>query len=120
LDKGDAHIKVSMVTAFLPALFLVLLFAVVFSVPKWIQRKKDNQEQLINIPATVISKRVNITSKYTASNTYHVTFLLPDQSTLELKVPPKKLVEFVEDKQGSLQYQGQRFLSWSSDAERTA
>jgi heme/copper-type cytochrome/quinol oxidase subunit 2 len=113
LDKGDARIQISMITAFLPAIFIILLFAVVYFVPKWNQRKKDNREELINISAIVISKRVNITSKYTASNTYHVRFLFPDQRKLELQVPPKKLVDFVEDQQGQLQFQGKRFLSWS-------
>jgi hypothetical protein len=117
LYKGVARIKVSMITAFLPMLFLVLLFAVVYFVPKWIQRKRDNQEQLINTPAIVISKRVNITSKYTASNTYHVTFLFPDQSKLELQVPTRKIVTFLEDQRGNLQFQGKRFLSWSPISE---
>jgi hypothetical protein len=113
LDKGDARIKVSMVNAFLPVVFLILLFAIVYFVPKCIQRRKDNREELVNTPATVISKRVNITSKYTASNTYHVSFLFPDQRKLELQVPTKKIVAFVEAQQGNLQFQGKRFLSWS-------
>ncbi|QGQ94390.1 DUF2500 family protein [Paenibacillus psychroresistens] len=102
-----------MVTAFIPVIFLGLLFAVVYLVPKWIQRQKDNREELINTPATVISKRMNVTSKYIVSHTYHVSFIFPDQHKLELKVPPKELVNFVEDQQGQLQFQGERFLSWN-------
>jgi hypothetical protein len=102
-----------MAVAFLPVVFLVILFGVVYYVPKWVQRKKDNRQELINKTATVLSKRVNKTSKYIASYTYHVTFLFPDQSKLELIVPPKQLINFIEDDQGCLEFQGERFLSWS-------
>jgi hypothetical protein len=117
LYKGDARIQVSMVTAFMPVFFLIIVFVVVFLVPKWVQRMKDNRQELINAPATVISKRINVTSKYIVSNTYHVSFLFLDQHRLELQVPLKKFGAFIENEQGSLQFQGKRFLSWSPVGE---
>jgi hypothetical protein len=117
LYKGDARIHVSILTAFSPVFFLILVFVVVFLVPKWVQRMKDNRQELINTPASIISKRIHVTSKYIVSNTYHVTFQFLGQNRLELQVPAKAFNAFIEGGQGSLRYQGKRFLTWSPDSE---
>jgi hypothetical protein len=106
-----------MVTAFSPVFFLILVFVVVFLVPKWVQRLKDNRQELINTPATIISKRINVTSKYIVSNTYHVTFQLSGQNRFEMQVPAKVFNAFIEGEHGSLQFQGKRFLTWSPVSE---
>jgi hypothetical protein len=112
LYKGDARIHVSMVTAYSPVLFLIILFALVYFIPKWIQRTKDNKEQLIKTTATVLSKRIHATSKYIVSYAYYVTFEVANQRKVELRVPAKRYGSFVEGNHGNLQFQGTRFIEW--------
>jgi hypothetical protein len=103
-----------MLTAFLPVFFILLLFGGVYFIPKWVQRKKDNRENLINISATVLSKRINKSSKYIASHTGHIMFELSDLRRCELQVPSKIFNGFREGEEGSLQFQGKRFIAWNS------
>jgi hypothetical protein len=104
--------QVSIFVAFLPILFLILLFALVYFIPKWLQRQKDNREELINTAATVLSKRYHAPSKYIVSYTYHITFELADHRQVELRIPAKRYGSIVEGDHGILQYQGSRFIKW--------
>ena len=80
---------------------------------------KDDHALRLTVPATVVSKRSNVTMHHhggdtmhhqTANTSYYVTFQVQSGDRMELWVPAEEYGLLVEGDEGDLTFQGSRFL----------
>ena len=86
------------------------------------QWNKNNNSPRLTVPATVVTKRTNISSHHHGddhhhhtSTTYYVTFQVESGDRMELRVTGQEFGLLVEGDRGKLTFQGTRYL----DFERT-
>ena len=72
------------------------------------QNKKNNQAQLIEEEALVVSKR----SQFIKVTSYYITFQLSNGERKEFSVSAKNYGLIAEGDNGTLKYQGTRFVSF--------
>ena len=110
-------------------IFVTLMFVVVFglfivvAVKGISQWNKNNHSPRLTVPATVVAKRTNVSHHHhhnnmhhtTHSTTYYVTFQVQSGDRMELHVTGQEYGLLVEGDQGSLSFQGTRYLGFERD-----
>ena len=105
-------------------IFLVVIGMFIFTAAKGInQWNKNNHSPRLTVPATVVAKRTNVSRHHhhnnmhhtTHSTTYYVTFQVQSGDRMELHVTGQEYGLLVEGDQGSLTFQGTRYLGFERD-----
>ena len=105
-------------------IFLVVIGMFIFIAAKGIsQWNKNNHSPRLTVPATVAAKRTNVSRHHhhnnmhhtTHSTTYYVTFQVQSGDRMELHVTGQEYGLLVEGDQGSLTFQGTRYLGFERD-----
>ena len=105
-------------------IFLVVIGMLIFTAAKGInQWNKNNHSPRLTVPATVVAKRTNVSRHHhhnnmhhtTHSTTYYVTFQVQSGDRMELHVTGQEYGLLVEGDQGSLSFQGTRYLGFERD-----
>jgi hypothetical protein len=105
-------------------IFLVVIGMFIFIAAKGIsQWNKNNHSPRLTVPATVVAKRTNVSRDHhhnnmhhtTHSTTYYVTFQVQSGDRMELHVTGQEYGLLVEGDQGSLSFQGTRYLGFERD-----
>ena len=106
---------------FLAATFMLLIYTIFKNIKQW---RKNNASPVLSVPATVVSKHMDVHDypqengpSYTSTN-YFVTFELENGRRLEFKVKSKESRVLAERDQGTLTYQGTRYLGFRRDRRR--
>lgn len=95
------------------AIFFVLficffIFIISQGVREW---RKNNNSPKLTVSATVVAKRMEVHGKH-ASTWYHATFQVESGDRIELTIDGNEYGQLVEGDQGSLTFQGTRYLSF--------
>lgn len=108
------------------SLFMILfigafIFVIVKGLMQW---NTNNQSPRLNVAATIVSKRIDVTSHHhgnagdatgahgfhtTTSTTYYVTFQVESGDRMEFHVSGSEYGRLAEGDQGQLQFQGTRY-----------
>ena len=105
-------------------IFLVVIGMFIFIAAKGIsQWNKNNHSPRLTVPAIVVAKRTNVSHHHhhnnmhhtTHSTTYYVTFQVQSGDRMELHVTGREYGLLVEGDQGSLSFQGTRYLGFERD-----
>jgi heme/copper-type cytochrome/quinol oxidase subunit 2 len=110
-------------------IFVTLIFVVVIgmfiviAVKGISQWNKNNHSPRLTVPATVVAKRTNVSRHHhhnnmhhtTHSTTYYVTFQVQSGDRMELHVTGQEYGLLEEGDQGSLSFQGTRYLGFERD-----
>lgn len=105
-------------------IFLTVIGMFIFIAAKGIsQWNKNNHSPRLTVPATVVAKRTNVSHHHhhnnmhhtTHSTTYYVTFQVRSGDRMELHVTGQEYGLLVEGDQGSLSFQGTRYLGFERD-----
>ena len=111
--------------------FGALIFAIVigmfifFAVKGLKQWNKNNHSPRLTVPASVVSKRTNVSSHMhsgdsmhrTHSTTYYVTFEVESGDRMELHVDGQEYGLIAEGDVGMLTFQGTRYLGFERDRQ---
>ena len=98
---------------------ILIVFVVTFvrGIGEW---HKNNNSPRLTVPATVVSKRMEVTRHHDAnshmshsSTWYYATFQVESGDRMELSIPDRDYGYLVEGDRGSLTFQGTRFLSFN-------
>lgn len=103
--------------------FLLIIGVFVVILVKGIaQWDKNNKSPRLTVPATVVSKRTNVSHSHGAgannmhhhhtSTTYYVTFQVDSGDRMELHVAGHEYGFLVEGDRGNLSFQGTRYLGF--------
>ena len=99
----------------------VILFLIVKNISTW---NKNNQSPRLTVPATVVTKRTQVTQQQhanagdptgahgfstTTSTSYYVTFQEESGDRMEFQVPDREYGFLVEGDRGRLTFQGTRY-----------
>ena len=111
-------------------IFVTLMFVVVFglfiviAVKGISQWNKNNHSPRLTVPATIVSKRTNVSHHHhhnhggtgmhhtTHSTTYYVTFQVDSGDRMELCVAGHEFGMLIEGDRGNLTFQGTRYLGF--------
>lgn len=103
-------------TAIFLTAFIIILVAIFRGVREW---NNNNHSPRLTVDARVVSRRMSVTHHAGTQNTmssthttYYVTFQVPSGDRMELQVPGHQYGYMVEGDQGSLTFQGTRFLNF--------
>jgi len=100
--------------------FVVILGAFVVMAVNGIRTwNKNNQSPRLSVPATIVSKRVNVrhhSANTTLSSTeYYITFQVESGDRMEFSTGGSEYGMLAEGDTGKLTFQGTRFLSFERD-----
>lgn len=123
--ESDAMFDTSfdiLVVLFFVCFFGVIGYVVVKGVVQW---NRNNHSPLINVPATVIAKRADVSShryandfsgvhgyRTTSSTDYYITFQTESGERIEFSVEDSEYGLLIEGDEGVLSYQGTRYLGF--------
>ena len=105
-------------------MFLLVFGVVIFGLIKGIsQWNKNNHSPRLTVPATVVSKRTNVSHHhhhngpdhgvhYSTSTSYYVTFQVESGDRMELHMAGNQFGLLVEGDRGKLTFQGTRYLGF--------
>lgn len=96
---------------------VVIVVTIIRNLSQW---HKNNQSPRLTVPATVVSKRVNVThhrsgtdmTQCHTSTAYYATFQVESGDRMELSLPGREYGLLVEGDRGNLSFQGTRFLGF--------
>ena len=105
------------------AIFLFVLGIFVFNgIKSFGQWRKNNNSPRLTVPATVVTKRTDITRRrsggtnghqhYHTSTNYYVTFEVESGDRMELHMTGPEYGLLVEGDKGNLSFQGTRYLGF--------
>ena len=105
------------------AVFLFVLGTFVFNgVKSFGQWRKNNNSPRLTVPATVVTKRTDVTRRrsggnnghhhYHTSTNYYVTFEVESGDRMELHMTGSEYGLLVEGDRGNLSFQGTRYLGF--------
>ena len=100
--------------------FGIILFALITGIRQW---NKNNHSPRLTVPATVVSKRTNVSHHHhnhgtghvghsSTSTSYYVTFQVESGDRMELHVAGQEYGLLIEGDRGSLTFQGTRYLGF--------
>lgn len=120
-------------TMFTLVFLIVLGMFIVIAVKGISQWNKNNHSPRLTVPATIVSKRTNVSHHHhhnhngtgmhhtTHSTTYYVTFQVESGDRMEFHVAGHEFGLLVEGDRGILSFQGTRYLGferkWTCDTE---
>ena len=94
-------------------LLVISVFIVVFvkGISQW---NKNNHSPRLTVPATVVSKRADISHGYhtSTSTSYYVTFQVESGDRMELHMSGSEYGLLIEGDRGNLTFQGTRYLGF--------
>ena len=94
--------------------FGIFIVTIVRNISQW---NKNNNSPRLTVPATVISKRTNVSHHHHDHHTHHstsyyVTFQVDSGDRMELHMTGQEYGMLVEGDQGNLTFQGTRYLGF--------
>ena len=100
--------------------FGLILTTVIKSISQW---NKNNHSPRLTVPATVVSKRTNVSHHHhpvgdghgvhhSTSTSYYVTFQVESGDRMELHMAGHQFGMLVEGDRGNLTFQGTRYLGF--------
>lgn len=111
----------NMMFSLFPIMFIIVFGVIIFSIVKNISTSMHNNKQpIIPVEAKIVSKRYDVSHHHstndnmhhTNSTSYYVTFEFNNGERLELQVPSYEFGMLVEGDNGTLSFQGTRFISF--------
>lgn len=110
--------------AIFPLFFIFVFGMIIFTIVKGIQESVHNNRQpIIPVEAKIVTKRYNVSRHHhntdnmhhhtSSSTSYYVTFEMSNGERMELRVPSKEFGMLVEGDQGTLQFQGTRYIGFT-------
>lgn len=104
-----------------PIMFFLVFGLIIFTIFKGIkQNMYNNKQPIIPVEAKVVTKRQDVSHHHHGSDNmhhsshtwYYATFELANGERMELQVPDREFGMLVEGDEGTLQFQGTRFISF--------
>ena len=98
--------------------FLLIIGTFIFTAVKGIgQWNKNNNSPRLTVPASVVSKRMNVSHHHHDHHTHHstsyyVTFQVDSGDRMELHMTGQEYGMLVEGDKGNLTFQGTRYLGF--------
>ena len=100
--------------------FGIILFTVISGIRQW---SKNNHSPRLTVPATVVSKRANVSHHHhnhgtghmhhtSTSTSYYVTFQVESGDRMELHMAGHEYGMLIEGDRGRLTFQGTRYLGF--------
>lgn len=89
----------------------IIVFRLLRSLGQW---QSNNQAEVLEKPARLVTKRQHVWGDHSHTD-YYVTLEFEDKSRLEFKVKAGTYGLLAEGDQGTLTYQGTRFLDFKRD-----
>ena len=94
--------------------FGIFIVTIVRSISQW---NKNNNSPRLTVPATVVSKRTNVSHHHHDHHTHHstsyyVTFQVDSGDRMELHMTGQEYGMLVEGDRGNLTFQGTRYLGF--------
>ena len=98
--------------------FGIFIFVGVKAIGQW---NKNNHSPRLTVPATIVSKRTNVSHHHHGgtgshhhhtSTTYYITFQVVSGDRMELCVPGTEYGLLIEGDRGKVTFQGTRYLSF--------
>ena len=100
--------------------FGIILFTLITGIRQW---NKNNHSPRLTVPATVVSKRTNVSHHHhnhgtghgghmSTSTSYYVTFQVASGDRMELHMAGHEFGLLVEGDRGNLTFQGTRYLGF--------
>ena len=87
--------------------FGMILFTVIRGIGQW---NKNNNSPRLTVPATVVSKRGDVSHHHHSSaTTYYVTFQVESGDRMELRMSGREYGLLAEGDRGKLTFQGTRY-----------
>jgi len=110
--------------AIFPLFFIFVFGMIIFTMVKGIQENMHNNRQpIIPVETKIVAKRYDVSRHHhhdsdnmhhtSSSTTYYVTFEMTNGERMELEVPSKEFGMLVEGDQGTLQFQGTRYIGFT-------
>ncbi|MGD9568760.1 MAG: DUF2500 domain-containing protein [Sedimentibacter sp.] len=106
-----------------PIMFFLVFGIIIFSVIKNIQVNMHNNKQpIIPVQAKIVAKRYDVThhnhgnagNMHHSSRTwYYATFEMTNGERMEFQIPSQEFGLLAEGDEGTLQFQGTRFISFT-------
>lgn len=104
------------------SIFAVFLVLAVKGLCQW---NKNNHSPRLTVPATVVSKRTNVSHHHDASNaslhhtstTYYATFQVESGDRMELHLTGQEYGMLAEGDRGKLSFQGTRYLGFERSSD---
>ena len=95
-------------------IFGIFIVTIVRGIGEW---NKNNHSPRLTVPATVVSKRTNISHHHHDHHTHHstsyyVTFQVDSGDRMELHMTGQEYGMLVEGDKGNLMFQGTRYLGF--------
>ena len=117
LEFGMFNIMFSLVFLVVTGMFVAIAIK---GISEW---NKNNHAPRLTVPATVVSKRTNVSHSHhhhgtdhmahtSTSTTYYVTFQVDSGDRMELRLAGHQFGLIAEGDQGRLTFQGTRFLNF--------
>lgn len=115
------HSGFGLVGIFVPIIFIIVIaFFIVAAVKGIGQWSKNNNSPRLTVPATVVTKRTNVSHHRSAgehhhhhtSTTYYVTFQVESGDRMEFHVAGHEYGLLIEGAHGNLSFQGTRYLGF--------
>ena len=111
----DVTLLVIVIVGFLVVLAIPMVIAVLRVARRWSIEKRS---PLDKAEARVVDKRTLVTGGRPETQTYYVTFEFPTGQRLELEVPGRDSGVLVVGDQGTLAWQGPRYLGFAREVLR--
>ena len=94
--------------------FGIFIVTIIRGIGQW---NKNNNSPRLTVPASVVSKRMNVSHHHHDHHTHHstsyyVTFQLDSGDRMELHMTGQEYGMLVEGDKGNLTFQGTRYLSF--------
>lgn len=107
-----------------PIMFFLIFGFIIFAIVKSIQENMHNNKQpIIPVEAKIVAKRYDVSHHHhhngsdnmhhSSSTSYYATFELTNGERMELPIPSNDFGMLVEGDEGTLQFQGTRFISFT-------
>ena len=106
-----------------PIMFFLVFGLIIFSVAKSIkQNMYNNKQPIIPVQAKIVTKRTDVSHHHhgtsdnmhhSSSTWYYATFEMTNGERMELQIPSREFGMLVEGDEGTLEFQGTRFISFS-------
>jgi hypothetical protein len=100
-------------TAGLVIFVAALIIAIIGGISTWLSSSsKTNETSILEVPAVLASKRSHVPDSESSYTYYYVTFEFPYGQTKEFTVKRREYGLLTEGDQGTLRFQGARFLGF--------
>lgn len=106
-----------------PIMFFLVFGVIIFLIAKSIkQNMYNNKQPIIPVQAKIVTKRTDVSHHHhgtsdnmhhSSSTWYYATFEMNNGERMELQVPSREFGMLVEGDEGTLEFQGTRFISFT-------